>query len=835
MTKTTQKVTRLFFKCQPCDKFNGRDRTYTRSYDLVAHLVNTHDLYPVSIKHNATYLPLKSDLRPATAEEVLKYKDANKHGRKRTPGAVLTGEATASGTTLESEVVAGPSKEHGTQKTKEELPSTSEKGGKRDRGRVTKTREDKEPREDAGREDARKAKETADEKDAAEDEADKKEYLVLQNKMEARRLAREIKTARDTLASLRAEQEDVSAKAGEVPEASVEGEKTREGNEPASVGGNKKSRAIRPAVRASVGDPGTTTTTEVSRRAEEREKAKVMKAGEEQQLDRVAGQKKGADKPVAKRQKTAIESSRKTATTVHLSDEDPRTEALGPALVAGALGRKIGDARTTKMMRGITECRVELLSTRQKAKLPVPAAPHNSGESNNVADVSNADDARLSLSATDLHVHVGLPGDVIEMASEIVSPRVGDNENRGGLLNVEPRRVSLISVAVPPCDRLSREVDQTNEEIQSAEASEHKLCSDGLPTGLGESSTLASERVIMKSSTGIRETLETGKAECRNEGIEGDAIGSNEKRRVLRDIEIAIAMREHLAVTNPDLAMAASLIGAVRGQPHTPKDKATEEVIKASGKRSSKVDVSPSTARAPESMDPTATVPSAKGRETGSRYRGGGDVESDSEPETTDVVVVEDTERSGGETSGNESSSGSSSESSSSSSRHSLASRKRAADESLERAHRGTGRQPFPGATTRGTGGCRVHLPTRETAECAAIEELRANRESTTVVREVASLESAGLVKSARTKTITGATANQTATIARDIPFVTINAAVRIPAQLLTPPQPRASKNENEREVMMEVVREAATTRTTSDGGTSTTINPTNEWGDTDL
>jgi len=59
MTKTTQRPVRLLFKCQPCDEIEDRDRTYTRSYDPVAHLVNTHNLYPISIKHNATYLPLK--------------------------------------------------------------------------------------------------------------------------------------------------------------------------------------------------------------------------------------------------------------------------------------------------------------------------------------------------------------------------------------------------------------------------------------------------------------------------------------------------------------------------------------------------------------------------------------------------------------------------------------------------------------------------------------------------------------------------------------------------------------------------------------------------------
>jgi len=787
MSKNVQRTAKLAFKCQPCDEFNSRDRTYTRSYDLVAHLVNTHDVYPASIKHNATYLPLKSDLRPATAEEVLKYKDANKHGRKRTTGAASTGEASASGTTLETESGAGVNKERVAQKSKEEKPPTSDKGGKRDRARVTKSREDKVPREDAGREEARKAKETADEKDAAEDEADKKEYLVLQNKMEARRLAREIQNAHDTLASLRAEQEDASAKQDSVTESRVEGEKIKEGNAPSPAGASKKPRATRPPLRASVGESGTVATTEA------REKAKATKVGEEKQPDKVTGQKKVGEKLVSKRSKIMTEPSHKVAMTVHSSDEDSRTEALGPALVAGALGRKLGDARTATMMRGIIECRVELLSTRQKAKLPLPPPPHNSTASNSMADGSIADDARLSLSATDLQVQVELPGDVSEMAGGTVSPRIDMEENRGASRSVEPRRVSLVSVAVPSREQAPRETGQTDEEGQSVGAIGPKLCSDAVPTAQDESSTSMLEHVVARSRTAIHEMSEAGTEQGGDEGAVDVAIG-NEKRRALRDAEIAIAMREHLAATNPELVMAASLIGAVRGQPHL-------QTVTASAMRPSKADTPPSTVRASENIKQTTTASSAKGTEIGSggRYRGGGDVESDSEPEATDVVVVDDTEKSGGETSGNESSSGSSSDGSSSNSGHSRVSRKRAADESPEREYIERGRQPFPGAVSRGIGGCRVHLPKRDTADCATTEEVRANREPTTT--------------------------------ARDIPFVTVNTAVRIPAQLLAIPQTTADTNEEVRGATMEVVTEAATVRATNDQGTSTATNPTSEWG----
>jgi len=309
MTKTTQRTTRLLFKCQPCDEIEDRDRTYTRSYDLVAHLVNTHSQYPISIRHNATYLPLKSDLRPATAEEILKYKDANKHGRKRAPETASTGEASASGTTLEPEGFGDPSKEREVRKSKGELQPTYDKGTKRDRGRATKAREDKESRRDSSHDDARKARETADEKDAAEDEADKREYLALQNKMEARRIAREIQTAHDTLASLRAEQEDVSAKSETVPKACGEGDRAKDGDAPVRKAEIKKPRTTQPAIGASVGESVATSTNEASRRVEEQEKMKSVETREGKRIDIGVESKKTIIKSGAKRPTPATEPS----------------------------------------------------------------------------------------------------------------------------------------------------------------------------------------------------------------------------------------------------------------------------------------------------------------------------------------------------------------------------------------------------------------------------------------------------------------------------------------------------------------------------------------------
>jgi len=70
---------------------------------------------------------------------------------------------------------------------------------------------------------------------------DKREYAALKNKMEARRIAREIQTAHDTLASLRAEQTDESGKKETVPKARMENDRPEVGVAIASKVAIKKS------------------------------------------------------------------------------------------------------------------------------------------------------------------------------------------------------------------------------------------------------------------------------------------------------------------------------------------------------------------------------------------------------------------------------------------------------------------------------------------------------------------------------------------------------------------------------------------------------------------
>jgi len=663
----------------------------------------------------------------------------------------------------------------------------------------------------------------ADDKDAAEDEYDQREYLALQSKIEARRIARDIQASLDTLATLRAEQEDLSAKTEATLKAHVESDRKKDRNASVPTDEGKKPRANQSTGKVNTGEALTTSTTEASLRVEEREKSKPTKAGERKRADTVVESKKTMIKPKAKRPTVATEPSRKNMakTTTHSSDDDTMTEVLGPALVAGALGRKIGDTRTATMMRGITECRVELLSTRQKAKLPLPAAPNNSAESNSVAETAGVYDGRLSLSATDLHVQLELPGEVIGSTAEATSSAALSGRATAEMVTTEPRRISLISVVRPSDDRQpGDEVVNFSDKDREPRSTEPNASSDDTLINSGGIAipAVTSAEIADRSKDRTKTDKETQGGEETER--EGNAAGTPEKWRILREIDAAEAMRERLAETNPDLTTVASFLDSVCGRTRAPKKTEISEItaaetIEPMATRKSEVGTmdQPShntilSSRAVSGYGKTARV---------DKYQGCGDVESDSDHEMTDIVVVGDTEMSEGETSHNESESQSSSSSTSCSSGRSRASCKRAAEDSLEREPRRAERRPFPGVTSRGEGGCRVYLPTRETAERAATDETAAG--DAEAVTEVASsrFEASGMGERAKpishvanrvhvpTETSAGekstteikADATTYPTIAYDAPFVVRNTVLNVPVRLLPTTSARAIANVN--------------------------------------
>jgi len=106
---------------------------------------------------------------------------------------------------------------------------------------------------------------------------------------------------------------------------------------------------------------------------------------------------------------------------------------------------------------------------------------------------------------------------------------------------------------------------------------------------------------------------------------------------MLHEIDIAAAMREHLAETSPELITATSFLDAVGGRTYAPiRRKASRSMATGVGERGT-MGTSSHTA-----VPFSKVITGHGGLATGGERRGGGDVESDSDREMTDVVVLGD-------------------------------------------------------------------------------------------------------------------------------------------------------------------------------------------------
>jgi len=144
------------YRCFPCLKQDDKARSYTRSYDLMLHMVNTHGKFPVDARHNAYYAADGSDLRDATKEEIKKYRLAALHKRKKPDADPTWGKGGSSASTTRGDRRARESSpQHG---VKRHSTNSSRDRGK-DRGSRNREAEVKDKR-DSSR-DTRKGNETS--------------------------------------------------------------------------------------------------------------------------------------------------------------------------------------------------------------------------------------------------------------------------------------------------------------------------------------------------------------------------------------------------------------------------------------------------------------------------------------------------------------------------------------------------------------------------------------------------------------------------------------------------------------------------------------------------
>jgi len=206
------------YVCYPCWKKNGSEKPYSRSYDLFAHMVNVHEKYPDGAVNKAAYSTDGSNVRDATEEEKVRYRDANKHSRKKVDEKSSSSEPSASTSGLVGVATAPARPASARAKRSTDNASSGDRGGgnrgkdkERDKSRdSSRNKGESEKSDDCA---GARAQETCDptrNKTATalvgapdEEEADRREMAEIQGRIQARRVAKNLEVGRATIKELK--------------------------------------------------------------------------------------------------------------------------------------------------------------------------------------------------------------------------------------------------------------------------------------------------------------------------------------------------------------------------------------------------------------------------------------------------------------------------------------------------------------------------------------------------------------------------------------------------------------------------------------------------------
>jgi len=193
-------------------------------------MVNVHGKYTDNAINNTAYRSDGSDVRDATAEEKLRYLDANKHKRKKVTSTVASAGISKSKTAVDAEipVQSHPIPPRGEQSTRDmssgdrsRSDSRSERGRDRidrndDRGSSGKSSDRGSSRKVESYKSERRAKATEEEGGNDNDEEDQRMMMEIRDRIEARKAARDLEMARSTIEELKASKtkKDAEKKAG---------------------------------------------------------------------------------------------------------------------------------------------------------------------------------------------------------------------------------------------------------------------------------------------------------------------------------------------------------------------------------------------------------------------------------------------------------------------------------------------------------------------------------------------------------------------------------------------------------------------------------------------
>jgi len=372
-------------------------------------MVNVHEKFPVGASNKSAYKTDGSDVRDATPEEMIRYRDANKHRSKKVDEKLSSSEPTLGSTVLSTEALpkARPVSARPEQ-IESDSSSVSRATAHRARERMidsSRKGEDRDisgKREICGSERREKVAETVGEIDL--EEADRRNMAEIQGRIEALKAARDLEIAHTTISELMTTGNGASTVLHKPPRKESKREKPVGKEKMVSSRGAKKLPAIQTVTEAVFQLPTSEAIADMGTYA-----APVTKRT--RSTNHATGERR-PDVALSTLKFGAMDETRPCNTE---QTKDISGVELGIALVASALGKVVPRASSVNVTTDMADCYVEMSSTRKKSKTPVSGAPPNSVES----DVDRDDiESEIRLSRSD--VHIKIPGEMVESVANVL-------------------------------------------------------------------------------------------------------------------------------------------------------------------------------------------------------------------------------------------------------------------------------------------------------------------------------------------------------------------------------------------------------------------------------
>jgi len=363
-------------------------------------------------------------------------------------------------------------------------------------------------------------------------------------RIKARKVARNLEIARATIDGLKASRDSTSSAPSKSSKKSIEQDKKEVG---------KKIRALRGAkkVTASQITPGVTDVEPPALIDAVLRKSKTESTGtQETTVTTVPTRGRISKRTVAEDREDAALSTLKysaiTGTGSHVSEpiEDVLDTALGIALVASALGKKLPRVTPTTNISPMTECYAELAPARKKSQTPKFVAPPNPIDS---VDAGHGDtESEVRLSQSDLHIR--FPGDICGMTAISVA---GDGtKERFVTLIAKNDGVAVFGTAMSGV--------AAHEEVGDA------------PTAPGEVATPVSGSVDAEGKISI--TPDASRTPTTTPVVPGSEeekvarkVKYDNQQKMLREIAANQLLQEELAKADPNLVSVSSFLNRVCG------------------------------------------------------------------------------------------------------------------------------------------------------------------------------------------------------------------------------------------------------------------------------